>query len=156
MEPHIWNSCKNASVIADNIYSALCAIDSTRRDAFKIRLDSLKQSIAQTDSTIQTLLKNANRTFLIYHPALSYFAQEYGLKQISIEDDGKEPSPAQLKNLIDTCRKENANVIFIQKEFDMHNTLLIAGELGVGVVLINPLNYDWQNEMIHIARSLTK
>ena len=156
VEPHIWNSCKNASVIADNIYSALCAIDSTRRDVFKIRLDSLKQSIAQTDSTIRTLLKSANRTFLIYHPALSYFAQEYGLKQISIEDDGKEPSPAQLKNLIDSCRKENANVIFIQKEFDMHNALLIAGELGVGVVLINPLNYDWQNEMIHIARSLTK
>lgn len=156
VEPHIWNSCKNATIIADNIYEALCSIDTIRQEYFKMRLDSLKQTITQTDSTIQTLLQNANRTFLIYHPALSYFAREYGLKQISIENEGKEPSPAQLKELIETCRKEKADIVFVQKEFDMHNALLIAEELGIGVVPINPLNYDWQNEMINTALSLTK
>ena len=116
----------------------------------------MKQIFAQTDANIRLLLENADNTFLIYHPALSYFARDYGLKQICIEEDGKEPSPAQLKALIETCKKENANVIFVQQEFDMRNALLIAGELGVGVVPINPLSYDWQKEMINIARSLTK
>lgn len=156
VEPHIWNSCKNAQIIAENIYAALCSIDSTRKETFKMRLDSLKQTIAQTDSIIRVLLTDANRTFLIYHPALSYFARDYGLKQISIEDNGKQPSPAQLKELIETCRKEKADIIFVQKEFDMHNALLIAGELGIGVVPINPLDYHWPNEMINIARSLSK
>lgn len=156
VEPHIWNSCENARMIADNIYTALCSIDSTHRELYQIRLDSLKQTITQTDSILRGLLQKADSTFLIYHPALSYFARDYGLKQISIEEDGKEPSPAQLKALIETCKKENANVIFVQQEFDMRNALLIAGELGVGVVPINPLSYDWQKEMINIARSLTK
>ena len=156
IEPHIWNSAHNASVIADNIYAALCELDAAHKADYKHRLDSLKQIFAQTDANIRLLLENADNTFLIYHPALSYFARDYGLKQISIEEDGKEPSPAQLKALIETCKKENANVIFVQQEFDMRNALLIAGELGVGVVPINPLSYDWQKEMINIARSLTK
>lgn len=156
VEPHIWNSCENARMIADNIFTALCSIDSTHRELYQIRLDSLKQTITQTDSILRELLQKADSTFLIYHPALSYFARDYGLKQISIEEDGKEPSPAQLKALIEICKKENANVIFVQEEFDMRNALLIAGELGVGVVPINPLSYDWQKEMINIARSLTK
>lgn len=156
VEPHIWNSCENARMIADNIFTALCSIDSTHRELYQIRLDSLKQTITQTDSILRELLQKADSTFLIYHPALSYFARDYGLKQISIEEDGKEPSPAQLKALIEICKKENANVIFVQQEFDMRNALLIAGELEVGVVPINPLSYDWQKEMINIARSLTK
>lgn len=156
VEPHIWNSCENALIIADNIYDALCDIDSTRKEVFKFRLDNLKKNIARTDSTIRTLLKEEGCTFLIYHPALSYFAREYGLKQISIEEGGKEPSPAQLKELIETCRQEKAGIVFVQKEFDMHNALLIAGELGIGVVPINPLNYEWQEEMINTARSLSK
>jgi zinc transport system substrate-binding protein len=51
---------------------------------------------------------------MIYHPALSYFARDYGLQQISIEEGGKEPSPAHLKDLVDLCRQEDVRIIFIQ------------------------------------------
>ena len=101
VEPHIWNSTRNASIIADNIYEALCQLDSTHQEEYKLRLDSLKKTIARTDENVSAILKNASASFLIYHPALSYFARDYGLKQISIEEGGKEPSPAQLQNLID-------------------------------------------------------
>ena len=154
VEPHIWNSTQNAAVIADNIYTALCELDVTHQGDYKQRLDSLKQIIRQTDINIRTLLENADSTFLIYHPALSYFARDYGLKQISIEEGGKEPSPAQLKELIDTCRKENAHTIFVQQEFDQRNAQLIADELGVKVVSINPLSYDWSEEMLRVVRAL--
>ena len=154
-DPHIWGSVKNARIIAGNLHATLCGLYPELRPYFTSRYEELDNQLDSIDRAYAVRLE-MHPAFVIWHPSLSYFARDYGLKQISIEDDGKEPSPAQLKNLIDTCRKENANVIFIQKEFDMHNALLIAGELGVGVVLINPLNYDWQNEMIHIARSLTK
>ena len=154
VEPHIWNSTRNASVIADNIYAALCELDAKHQSEYKQRLDSLKQTITQTDANIRTCLENADSTFLIYHPALSYFARDYGLKQISIEEGGKEPSPAQLKALIETCRKENAHTIFVQQEFDQRNAQLIADELGVHVVSINPLSYDWSREMIRVASAL--
>ncbi len=154
VEPHIWNSTRNASIIADNIYAALCELDAIHQSAYKERLDSLKQVIHQTEQEIRTHLHQADNTFLIYHPALSYFARDYDLKQISIEEGGKEPSPAQLKALIEVCRKENANTIFVQQEFDQRNAQLIADELGLKIVSINPLSYEWSEEMIKIAKSL--
>lgn len=156
IEPHIWNSTRNASVIADNIYAALCELDSENEPYYKHRRDSLQQIIAQTDTEVRNLLQNADSTFLIYHPALSYFARDYGLKQISIEEGGKEPSPAHLKELIETCRRDNARVIFVQQEFDTRNAKLIADELGITVIPINPLSYEWQEEMINVAKALAK
>ena len=154
VEPHIWNSTQNALIIADNIYQALCELDSTHQADYKNRLDSLKQSIRQTDAETRRLLENADSTFLIYHPALSYFARDYGLKQISIEEGGKKPSPAQLKDLIETCRNENIHTIFVQQEFDQRNAQLIAHELGLNIVSINPLSYDWTEEMLRTAKAL--
>ena len=154
IEPHIWNSTQNAAIIAENIYMALCELNPPQQEAYRQRLDSLKQVILHTDKKIRSLLHEADSTFLIYHPALSYFARDYGLKQISIEEDGKEPSPAQLKALIETTRKENTHVIFVQQEFDQRNAQLIADELGVNIVPINPLSYEWPKEMIQIARAL--
>ena len=154
VEPHIWNSTQNALIIADNIYQALCELDSTHEADYKNRLDSLKQSIRQTDAETRRLLENADSTFLIYHPALSYFARDYGLKQISIEEGGKEPSPAQLKKLIETYRNENVHTIFVQQEFDQRNAQLIAHELGINIVSINPLSYDWTEEMLRTAKGL--
>ena len=154
VEPHIWNSTQNALIIVDNIYQALCELDTTPQADYKYRLDSLKQSIQQTDAETRRLLENADSTFLIYHPALSYFARDYGLKQISIEEGGKEPSPAQLKKLIETCRNENVHTIFVQQEFDQRNAQLIAHELGIDIVSINPLSYDWTEEMLRTAKGL--
>ena len=154
VEPHVWNSTQNALIIADNIYQALCELDSTHQEDYQKRLDVLKQTIRQTDANVRTLLEKADSTFLIYHPALSYFARDYGLKQVSIEEGGKEPSPAQLKALIETCRNENVHTIFVQQEFDQRNAQLIANELGVNIVSINPLSYDWVKEMIRIAEAL--
>ena len=154
VEPHIWNSTRNAIIIAENIYAALCELDATHQEEYKNRLDVLKETIQRTDENVHTLLENADSTFLIYHPALSYFARDYGLKQISIEEGGKEPSPAYLKHLIELCRKEKARVIFVQQEFDQRNAQLIADELGIEVVSINPLSYDWAEEMIRVANAL--
>ena len=91
----------------------------------------------------------------IGHPALSYFARDYGLHQISIEEGGKEPSPAHLKELIDLCKSEKVNVIFVQPEFDKRNAETIAQQTGTKVVPINPLSYDWETEMLNVAKALT-
>ena len=154
VEPHIWNSTQNASVIADNIYAALCELDADHQAEYKKRLDVLKETIRHTDANVRTLLANADSTFLIYHPALSYFARDYGLHQISIEEGGKELSPATLKTLIKTCRQEGAQVIFVQQEFDQRNAQLIADELGIEIVPINPLSHDWAEEMLRVANAL--
>lgn len=155
VEPHVWSSPKNALLITDNIYQALCQLDSANQPYYAHRLDSLQGIIRQTDHEIKALLAgNADRTFMIYHPALSYFARDYGLHQVSIEESGKEPSPAHLKELIDLCKKEQVHVIFVQPEFDKRNAEIIAKQTDTQIRPIHPLAYDWTEEMLNVARTL--
>lgn len=156
VEPHIWNSAVNAQIIAGNILSAIRNIDKGNEDFYLERYNTLCRKIEHTDSLIRQTLATpgADHAFMIYHPALSYFARDYGLHQIPIEAGGKEPSPAHLKALIDTCSSENVHVIFVQPEFDRRNAELIAQQTGTRVVDINPLSYDWETEMLNIAQAL--
>lgn len=154
IEPHVWNSTINARIIADNIFKALIELDPENESYYHHNLDGLKSVISKTDKNIRSLLEGSPQTFLIYHPALSYYARDYGLRQISIEEGGKEPSPTYLKELIEICKKEKVPIIFVQKEFDMRNAELIAQETSTQIVSINPLSYDWQKEMIRISQAL--
>jgi zinc transport system substrate-binding protein len=156
VEPHVWNSTGNALIIAGNTYKALSQLDKTNEVYYRNRYDSLCQRIQHTDSLIRRQLSapEAAKAFMIYHPALSYFARDYGLHQISIEEGGKEPSPAHLKALIDLCQAEDVRVIFVQPEFDKRNAETIAQQTGTKVIPINPLSYDWEEEMLNVAKAL--
>lgn len=155
IEPHIWSSPKNSIIIANNILNALFELDAENKAYYIERFNSLSKEINETDADINNILsRGADSVFMIYHPALSYFARDYGLKQIPIEKDGKEPSPAYLKELIDTSRKEKVNVIFVQPEFALRNAELISKETNTKIISINPLDYNWHEEMIKIAKAL--
>jgi len=154
-DPHVWTSPKTARIFSENMYKALVEYDSLRREFYRQNFLALVQRIDRTDSIITRLLADIpSRSFIIYHPALSYLARDYGLKQYSIEFEGKNPSPAQMKALIDIARKEGINVVFVQQGFDMKNAVVVANEIGAKVYRINPLAYEWDKEMIRIARIL--
>ncbi len=154
-DPHTWSSVVSAKIIAENMYKGLIEIDRANEADYKVNYDKLLSEINKTDSIIKSYLEKApSKAFIIYHPALSYFAQEYGLTQYSIEHEGKNPSPAQLKELIDKAKAEGIKVVFIQKEFDTKNAETVAEAIGGKAVPINLLSYNWSEEMIKIARAM--
>lgn len=156
-DPHTWTSPSCALVICKNICNLFCEIDPEHQDEYTQNYTRLVTLIQQTDAEVRKVVNDEmQKTFAIYHPTLTYFANDYQLKQLCIEDEGKEPSPAQLKSLILQCRQNDVKVIFVQKEFNTHNAEIIAKEIGAKIVTINPLSYNWQEEIIHIANSLKK
>lgn len=155
VDPHIWSSIAGAKTVAWNTLNAFIELDPDNTEYFWQNYNKLVDEIDKTNTEIKQLLDPlTDRTFIIYHPALTYFANEFNLTQLCIEMDGKEPSPAQLKRLVETARANNARVVFIQQEFDQKNAELIAKETGCKLTVINPLAYDWTKEMIHIAKAL--
>lgn len=154
-DPHIWSSISGAKIIAKNTLDAFVDLDPNGESIYRENYQKLLVEIETVEREVKELLDSVDRrTFIIYHPALTYFAAEFDLKQLCIEMDGKEPSPAQLKLLVDTARDHDAAVVFVQREFDQKNAEIIAKEAGCRLITINPLNYNWDKEMIHIAKSL--
>ena len=153
-DPHVWNSVRNARLIARNVCRALCEIDPAGTSHYRHRLDSLSRVFDRTELAVAREIEGAAPAFLIHHPALAYFARDWGLEQICIEEDGKEPTPARLRELVRLCREKHVCTVFIQKEFDRRHAELIAAELGLEPVAVNPLSYRWDEEMLHTARAL--
>lgn len=155
VDPHIWTSISGARVIAQNTYQAFIKLDPENQEIYRAGYQRLIEEIDSTEAEMKQLLQPlAGTAFIIYHPALTYFAREFGLKQLCIELDGKEPSPAQLKQLLETATQSGAKVVFVQQEFDQKNAELIAKETGCRLVTINPLSYNWHDEMIRLATIL--
>jgi zinc transport system substrate-binding protein len=155
IDPHTWSSVNGARTIAGNMLKAFVALDKDNEPYYRQNYDSLMAEIDETEKIIrQKLSPLADRAFIIYHPSLTYFAGEFDLIQLCIEADGKEPSPAQLKELVDMAVKHRVHVVFVQQEFDRKNAERIAEETGCRLVSINPLNYYWSDELISIANAL--
>jgi zinc transport system substrate-binding protein len=156
-DPHYWVSPDCAKIMARNLKEFLVALKPERSELYEINYTKLDSIIDEIDNEAQQLFENcAKRAFMIYHPNLGYLARYYNLEEISIEYEGKEPSPARLKYLIDRARAENLKTIFVQKEYDSRNARAIANEIGAEIIIIDPLSKDWENAMREIIELVHK
>ncbi len=154
-DPHTWSSPKSALIMAENMLNALIVADVENQKYYRDNFKLLETEIIETDRRITELLENASvKSFIIYHPALGYFARDYNLTQYSIELDGKNPSPKQLKEMIDYANALGIKTIFVQKGFDVKNAESLANQVKASIHSIDPLSYNWSEEMIRIAEIL--
>jgi len=157
LDPHVWSSPRTMRIFAQNMLDALVENNPERAEAYRDNHLRLIEKIDSVDSTLTALLEKApSRSFIIYHPALGYLARDYGLRQHSIEFEGKNPSPAQLKELVDLARREEINTLFVQRGFDLKNGEVIAREIGAELFEIDPLRYEWDEELIRIATIISR
>ena len=157
IDPHVWMSCSNARIIASNILKALCNLEPKNKAFFEKNYLSLLKIIDKRDSTIRKGFKDHPemvRKFVIYHPILTYFARDYQLEQLAIEEEGREPSAAQLKSLIERARKEKIKYCLIQAEFANRNTNTFIKESQTKPMDINPLQRDWSWAMQEAAAAV--
>jgi len=151
-DPHIWTSPRNVKTMVKNICAGLSQVDPQGRQDYEKNRDSYLQQLGELDTTLQASLgHSSNRTFIVYHPAWGYFANDYSLKQLGIEQDGKEPKAAYMSRLINEARAEGIKVVFVSPEFDSRGAETIAREIGGRVVIIDPLAEGYLENMKAVA-----
>jgi zinc transport system substrate-binding protein len=156
VDPHVWVSPRQAHFIALNIFEAIVTIDPGNRDNYKKNLEKLLLSIIDTDEKLENKLKEVKgKKFLIFHPSLGYLARDYGLVQMSVEFEGKSPSPAHMQHIVEEALSEKINLVLIQKEFETDKAKSIANEIGAKVVQVDPLAYNWNEQVLYIADILS-
>jgi len=143
-DPHYWVSPQCAMKIAIAVRDLVSELNPGNKQYYEKNYGALVKKISELDSRAESLFSGVrNKKFMIYHPNLAYLARDYGLEEIAVEFEGKEPPPSHLTKLIDLAKRENINTIFVQKEFDIRNAKTIAGEIGAELKVINPLSEDW-------------
>jgi zinc transport system substrate-binding protein len=155
VDPHIWMSPAVVLELLPLMKASLVATFPDLKDTIESRYPLL---VAKAEAAHQELMETSesltSRSFLIFHPALTYLARDYGFEQIAIEQDGKEPSPALLARTIEQAKEQKIRVIFIQQEYDVRHAGLVSAETSTKVVQLDPLAYDWTVSMRQITREL--
>lgn len=154
-DPHLWMSPRNMQALANNLCQALCETDTANAPAYRAATDRYKAHLDSVAAEVARRLSPATcRTFLIHHPALGYFARDFGLRQIAVERNGKEPSPRQLQQIAQMCRAEGVRVVFVSREHSVKTARRIAETIGAKVVEINPLSANIEEEWLKIADAM--
>jgi zinc transport system substrate-binding protein len=156
-DPHIWSSLRNAQVIIDNITDGLIAVDSIHKAEYQKNAATYKQKLAFLDKQIAAMFANTKkRKFIVFHPAWGYFAKDYGLIQLAVEMEGKEPSAADIKGLILLAKENGITTVFASPQFNAESAKTIAREIGGTVEYIDPLNEHYFDNMQTVAGKIAK
>jgi len=143
-DPHIWLSPKLVKIQAKTMLKALQAADPSHKKEYAENFNSFAAKIDALDQDLKQIFAGKKGLqFMVFHPAWGYLAHDYGLKQVPIEIEGKDPKPAQLKELIEHAKSEDIKVIFVQPQFSTKSAELVAREIGGQVAFANPLAEDW-------------
>jgi zinc transport system substrate-binding protein len=152
LDPHIWLSPPLVKIQARNILDALQKADPAHGSVYEANFKAFTAQIDQMDADLKkTFAGKKGLQFMVFHPAWGYFADTYGLEQVPIEIEGKDPKPAQLKELIEHARENDIKVVFVQPQFSTKSAELVAREIGGQVAFANPLAEDWMANLGEVA-----
>jgi len=127
-DPHIWLSPKRAQLMTLIMAKELSNIDPAHANEFMANAKAYNEKIQAAEEQIKQALADKKTTsFITYHPAFGYFAEDFGLKMHALEEEGKEASAKQIAQMIDLAKKEGIKAVFYQAEmaFNYHRLVVI-------------------------------
>ena len=157
VDPHLWLSPKRAMVMVQTIADQLSAVDAANKDTYQANATSYIVQLTTLDSEIQTAVsKLTNKSFLIYHAAYGYFAHDYGLTMVALENEGKQATAEDLQAVIDYAKQNQITTVYYQEEFDDSQAATVAEEIGGVVQKVAPLSIDYIQGLKDFVSALSK
>jgi zinc transport system substrate-binding protein len=151
-DPHIWLSPANARIMVENIAGGMARIDPDHAAYYE---GNARLYIAKIDVLDEMIQKELNtspvRTIVVTHPAWSYFARDYGIEQVSIESEGKEPTARDIEAVVTLARQRNISVVFVEPQYSPRSAEVIAEEINGSIVTIDPLAGDYLDNLARVA-----
>jgi zinc transport system substrate-binding protein len=153
MDSHVWTSPVLARRMAATIRDALKALDPEHGAAYDAGYRAFAAELTALDRELAGILEGQQGArFMVFHPAWGYFADRYGLEQVPIEHQGKEPGARALARLIDQARASGIRVVFVQPQFNRRSAERVAQAIDGRVEAIDPLAPDYGDNLRRVAR----
>lgn len=157
LDPHIWLDPRRAAKMADNLAKAFIQADPVGQQTYEANLKRLEIRLLALDAKLRKILEPyRGREFLVFHPALAYLAQAYGLKQLAVQEGGKEPGAKRLAWLIKRAKDQGIRIIFVEPQFPQGTARTLAQAIGGSLVVLDPLSPDYPDNLEDMAKNLVK
>lgn len=156
-DPHVWVAPSNARTLTLHIATALEEQLPGERERIAARSAELLSRIEDLDRDLHERFEGVRgRRIFVYHPAWAYFAREYGLVQVALEQGGKEPDIGAINAFIEQARVAKTKVIFIQPQFSRQSAELVAQAVGARLEVVDPLARDWAENLRRVGAAFAR
>lgn len=153
-DPHIWLSPKRAGVMVRITARELSLLDPANAASYEANARRFEAEIARVDRELREMFHNRDkRTFIVYHPAFGYFADDYGLEMVALEEEGKEADPGRVREIIDLARSKDIRIIFYQEDIDGRLSRTLAEELGGRAEKVSPMADDYVQNLKRMGQA---
>ena len=135
-DPHTWLSLKNAKKYVEKIKESLIEVDSKNKEFYEKNAKQVTEEIDKLYNEYSGKFAKSNKkNFVIGHPAFAYLANEFGLKQLSVEDVFGEGTPtiAKMKALVEYCKKNNVKGILVESTANKDVINTVSRETGAKI-----------------------
>jgi len=154
-DPHTWLSPGLMAIQAGNAARALQALDPADSIAISMRLDTVLAGIADLQEELHSELDSLRgSSILVVHPSYGYFAREFGLIQIAMEEGGSEATPSELADLVRQAGASGARFVVASPQFGTRTAEAVSSELGIPLVFHDPLAEDWMQGLRQLGAEL--
>ncbi|MFA6916454.1 MAG: zinc ABC transporter substrate-binding protein [Parachlamydiales bacterium] len=155
---HFWLSPRLAKQQVETIVKALQARYPQDSQTFAANGNSLLKDLTALDQELTGLLGDGSvkRLIVVAHPAYGYMDRDYGVEQLSIEVEGKDPTPKQLTSLVTRAKKTGIQVIYTEPQYPNKGAKLIAAQLNVPTLELDPYAEDYFTMMRNTGREFAK
>jgi zinc transport system substrate-binding protein len=154
---HIWLSPREMKTQARTIASTLARRYPQHGAKYQAELDKLLNELDTLDREITDLLAPLKqRLVFVSHPAYAYLCRDYHLQQLSVEIEGKDPTPQQMTRILNEARAAGVTKVYTQPQYSNKGAKLFAAELGAEVVSLDPYAEDYFGSMRQIAQEFSK
>ena len=109
---------------------------------YKKNSEDYQKQLLQLDQRLTKLAAQApQKLFVTTHAAFGHLAADYGLQQVAIMgiSPDAEPTPADLKKLIDTIKEKQVKYVFFETLVSPRIAQTVAEASGAQTLVLDPL-----------------
>ncbi len=151
-DPHMWASVRNLRAMSATVRDALSKADPEGAELYDSNCNKLVAKLDSIDALLAgKLAGKRSRSFLMWHPALSYFARDYNLEQLWLGAEGKELSVKAVNEAMAEAAEHGAALLVTQPSDDKARSALLARNAGMRVVEINGMAGDIPSELLKLV-----
>ncbi len=137
VDPHIWLSPVQATIIAERLTQTLINIDPENSQHYQNNLAAFKQNLASTDATIRQQLEPVKHLgYFVFHDAYSHFETHYGLNHLGAFSlhPGQPLGAKHLKEIQHEITEGRALCVFTEPQFkpDIIKAISRNGQVKTG------------------------
>lgn len=157
MDPHIWLSPRDAMTQVRNICDGLTRVDPAGKDYYSNNRDNYIIKLKDLDTYLNsTFAGTKKKKFVVLHPAWTYFARDYGLTQIAIDVEEKEPGPRYLTKVVKAAYANNITTVFVEPQYNPKMAEVISKEINGKVVSIDDLAPNYIENMKSVGEKIAE